>query len=94
VLLHSTTDVTNQIILVDSGVKQWATIYDPFGNPYRKVWGYYVTAGGGSEAKKFFLGDSNDERDVVKVLELRIERLQQANKTSGGWRDIIDKLWH
>jgi hypothetical protein len=43
-----------------------------------------------SESKRFFLGDSNDERDVVKVLELRIERLQQANKTSGGWRDIID----
>ena len=47
-----------------------------------------------SEAKQFFLDDLNDERDVVKVLELRIERLQQANKTSGGWRDIIDKLWH
>jgi hypothetical protein len=46
------------------------------------------------EAKKLFLGDSNDERDVVEVLEQRIERLQQANKTSGGWRDIIDKLWH
>jgi hypothetical protein len=46
------------------------------------------------EAKKSFLGDSNDERDVVKVLELRIERLQQANQTSGGWRDNIDKLWH
>ena len=40
------------------------------------------------EAKKLFLGDSNDERDVVEVLELRIE---QANKTSDGWRDIIDK---
>jgi hypothetical protein len=22
-------------------------IYDPFGNPYSKVWGYYVTAPGG-----------------------------------------------
>ena len=47
-----------------------------------------------SESKKLFLGDSNDERDVVKVLELWIERLQQANKTSGGWCNIIDKLWH
>ena len=44
------------------------------------------------EAKKLFLGDSNDERDVVEeVLEQRIERLQQANKTIDGWRDIIDK---
>ena len=41
--------------------------------------------------KQIFLGDSNDERDVVEVLEQRIERLQQANKTIDGWRDIIDK---
>jgi hypothetical protein len=27
----------------------------------------------------------------VQDLELRIERLQQANMTSDGWRDIIDK---
>jgi hypothetical protein len=47
------------------------------------------------EEKKLFLGDSKDERDVVEVLELRIEQQQQANKTSDGWRDdIIDKLWH
>jgi hypothetical protein len=43
------------------------------------------------EAKKLFLGNSNDKRDVVEVLEQRIEQLQQANKTSDGWRDIIDK---
>jgi hypothetical protein len=36
------------------------------------------------EATKLFLGDSNDERDVVKVLEQWIERLQQANKTFDG----------
>jgi hypothetical protein len=147
--------------------------YDPFGNPRRTVWGYYVTAPGGivecppdgkknflsllhqdkmigdhysvargvpevvdlmsgiaeqssakrkvesklaavdqakkpkhgsnaakilvetywdsPEAKKLFLGNSNDERDVVKVLEQWIERLQQAKKTFDSWRDIIDK---
>jgi hypothetical protein len=43
------------------------------------------------EAKKLFLGDSNDERNIVEVLEQRIERLQQANKTFNGWHDIIDK---
>ena len=43
------------------------------------------------EAKKLFLGDSNDNRGVVEVLEQRIERLQQANKTIDGWCDIIDK---
>jgi hypothetical protein len=43
------------------------------------------------EAKKLFLGNSNDERNVAEVLEQRIERLQQANKTIDGWRDIIDK---
>ena len=43
------------------------------------------------KAKKLFLGDSNDERDLVKVLEQQIERLQQANKTSDGRCDIIDK---
>jgi hypothetical protein len=43
------------------------------------------------EAKKLFLGDSTDERDVVEVLEQRIERLQQVNRTMDGWRDIIDK---
>jgi hypothetical protein len=145
--------------------------YDPFGNPYRNVWGYYVTVPGGQvqrppdgkhsflslaqdkmigdhytvvrgvpqvvdlsneivkqsslkrkaeakeateaakkpehgstagkilvqtywespEAKKLFLGDSTDERDVVEVLEQRIERLQQVNQTRDGWRDIVDK---
>ena len=43
------------------------------------------------EAKKLFLGDSADERDVVEVLEQRIERLQQVNKTQDGWRDIVDR---
>ena len=43
------------------------------------------------EAKKLFLGDSNDERDVVDVLEQWIEWLQPANKTIDGWRDIKDK---
>ena len=43
------------------------------------------------EAKKLFLGDSTDERDVVEVLEQRIERLQQVNQTRDGWRDIVDK---
>ena len=31
------------------------------------------------EAKKLFLGNSSDDRDVDKVLEERIERLQQGN---------------
>jgi hypothetical protein len=44
-----------------------------------------------SEAKKLFLGDSSDERDVVEVLEQRIERLQQVNRTADGWRDIVDR---
>jgi hypothetical protein len=43
------------------------------------------------EAKKLFLGDSEDERDVVEVLEQRIERLQQVNRTADGWRDIVDR---
>ena len=43
------------------------------------------------EAKKLFLGNSTDDRSVVEVLQQRIERLQQANRTSDGWRDLIDK---
>ncbi|KAI2509402.1 hypothetical protein MHU86_5035 [Fragilaria crotonensis] len=43
------------------------------------------------EAKKLFLGNASDDRDVVKVLEERIERLQQANRSVDGWKDIIDK---
>jgi hypothetical protein len=43
------------------------------------------------EAKKLFLGDSTDERDIIKVLEEWIERLQQANKTIDGWKDVVDK---
>jgi hypothetical protein len=41
------------------------------------------------EAKKLFLGDSNDSRNVVEVLQQRIERLQDANRTMDGWRDVI-----
>ena len=41
--------------------------YDPFGNPYRKVMGYYVTAPGGQEARppngaKSFLSLVQDEK--------------------------------
>lgn len=43
------------------------------------------------EAKKLFLGNSNDDRRVDKVLEERIERLQQANRTVDGWKDMVDK---
>jgi hypothetical protein len=43
------------------------------------------------EAKKLFLGHSTDERDVVDVLQQRIERLQKANRTPDGWREVIDK---
>ena len=43
------------------------------------------------EAKKLFLGKANDSRGVVDVLEERIERLQQANRTIDGWKDVIDK---
>ena len=41
------------------------------------------------EAKKLFLGDSNDSRNVVEVLKQRIERLQEANQTHDGWRDVV-----
>jgi hypothetical protein len=43
------------------------------------------------EAKKLFLGSVNDERNVVEVIEERIERLQQVNKKVDGWKDIVDK---
>ena len=43
------------------------------------------------EAKKLFLGNSNESRDVVEVLEERIERLQQANRSVNGWKDQVDK---
>jgi hypothetical protein len=43
------------------------------------------------EAKKLFLGSSTDNRSVVDALQQRIERLQQANGTSDGWRDLINK---
>jgi hypothetical protein len=44
------------------------------------------------EAKELFLGRSSDDRSVVEVLQQRIERLQQVNKTSDGWKDLINKL--
>ena len=62
-----TTDVTNQIMLVDSGVIQWATIYDPFGNPYRKVWGYYVTAPGGQVKRP-----PNDDKSFLSLVQDRM----------------------
>ena len=43
------------------------------------------------EAKKLFLGSVNDERNVVELLEERVERLQQVNRTVDGWKDIVDK---
>ena len=43
------------------------------------------------EAKKIFLGSSTDDRSVQDVLEQRIERLQQVNRSHDGWRDIVDK---
>jgi hypothetical protein len=43
------------------------------------------------EAKKLFLGSSTDHRSVVEVLQERIERLQQVNKSPDGWRDLIER---
>ena len=43
------------------------------------------------EAKKLFLGSASDYRNVVEVLQQRIERLQQVNRTVEGWRDLVDK---
>lgn len=42
------------------------------------------------EAKKLFLGSSTNNQRVQDVLEQRIERLQQVNRSPDGWRDIID----
>jgi inorganic pyrophosphatase len=42
-------------------------------------------------AKKPFLGNSNDERDVVDILQQRIKRLQEVNRSPYGWRDLVDK---
>ena len=42
------------------------------------------------EAKKLFLGNPNDSRDVVEVLKQRIDRLQQANRSVEGWKDIVE----
>ncbi|KAI2500715.1 hypothetical protein MHU86_13743 [Fragilaria crotonensis] len=120
---------------------------DPFGNPKRNIWGYYITTPGGlvqrlpdevvdltneiadqstakrraiaqvetadkakkpkhgpasskivvqtywdsPEAKKLFLGNSSDDRDVLDVLHKWIKRLQQVNRTADGWKDLIDK---
>ena len=43
------------------------------------------------EAKKLFLGNSSDDRDVLDVLHKWIKRLQQVNRTADGWKDLIDK---
>jgi hypothetical protein len=43
------------------------------------------------EAKKLFLGNPNDDCRVEKVLDERIERLQQENRTVDAWKDIVDK---
>ena len=31
--------------------RRHASGYDPFGNPFRRIWGYYVTPTGGREAR-------------------------------------------
>ena len=41
--------------------------------------------------KSSYLGSVNDERNVVELLEERVERLQQVNRTVDGWKDIVDK---
>jgi hypothetical protein len=43
------------------------------------------------EAKKLFLGTTTDERSVQEVLKQRIQRLQAVNRSSDGWRDIIER---
>jgi len=43
------------------------------------------------EAKKLFLGTPTDVRSVVDILQQRIERLQQVNRSPDGWRDLVDK---
>jgi hypothetical protein len=43
------------------------------------------------EAKKLFLGTSTDVRSVVEILQQRIERLQQVNRSPDGWKDLVDK---
>ncbi len=43
------------------------------------------------EAKKLFLGRSMDHRSVVEILQERIERLQQVNKSPDSWRDLIEQ---
>jgi hypothetical protein len=42
------------------------------------------------KAKMLFLGSSTDNRSVFDVLQQRIERLQQLNRSPNGWRDLID----
>ncbi len=45
-----------------------------------------------SPKAKLFLGSSKDHRSIVEVLQERIERLQQFNKSPDGWRDLVE--WH
>ena len=67
--------------------------YDPFGNPKRQVWGYYVTAPGGivecpPDGKKSFLSLLQDEkigdhysvaRGVPRVIDLTSEIAKQSS---------------
>jgi hypothetical protein len=67
--------------------------HDPFGNPYRKVWGYDVTAPGGivehpPDGKKSFLSILQDEKNgdhygvtcgVPKVIDLMSEVAEQSS---------------
>jgi hypothetical protein len=43
-----------------------------------------------SEAKKLVFGSSTDDQSVADVLQQKLERQQQANRTSDDWRDIYD----
>ena len=43
------------------------------------------------KAKKLFLSSSTNKRRVQDIIQQRIERLKQVNRSSDGWRDNIDK---
>jgi hypothetical protein len=96
-VLHQDVDLTNEIV-EQSSVKRKAEVKAEAKEAAKKP-KHGSTAGNilaqtyweSPEAEKLFLGDSTDERDVVEVLEQRIEWLQQMNQTRDGWRDIVDK---
>jgi hypothetical protein len=47
---------------------------------------------GQSGGKNLFLGTTpTDERSVQEVLKQQIQRLQAVNRSSDGWRDIIER---